>query len=238
MKTLKELVDHMKKYKDAIIIIGSKANSFKSDYSIDDFNENYNRKIFKRNNDKLWDFYNNKILTETDNSKIYNIIKKIDYSLIVNQNVNGPILDNTFNIHGNINKYICSKCKTIYTSDYVFFDNKINNHCELCDGYIRPSVLLSGERYDQILLDDFKDKIEKSHTLFLIGVDYNEEIINDLICNYGDLRIPRSSLDDTNRIIVALEPNEEEFDPNELVFCDFLVKDNIKNSLERFIEIY
>lgn len=228
----------MKKYKDAVIIIGSKANSFKTNYSISDFNEKYNRKNLKRNNDILWDFYKNNILTKIDNSFIYKAINKIDYSLIVNQNINGPVLKNTFNIHGNINKYICSKCKCIYTPEYVFFDDKIIKECEKCGGDIRPSVLLSGERYNQALLNDFKDKIENAHTLLLIGVDYDEKLITESICNYGDLRIPQSITDNTDRVIVALQPKEEELDLNELFFCDFLVKDNINESLGRFLNEY
>lgn len=238
MNTLQELVSHMKKFKDAVIIVGNDINSIKYDYTVNDFNENYNRKTLKRNPENLWKFFNENLLSEIDNNKIYDYIKELDYNLLVNQNINGPIDDKSFNIHGHINKFLCPKCKTIYTSNYII-DDSIPT-CELCDSIIRPSILLTGERYDQTEFDNLKQNIIDTHTLFVIGLDYTEQPILDLIADYGDMKsqINADGDPEKEKTLVVIQDKDKEYDPNEIAFCDFLVKDNIENAMKRFIECY
>ena len=240
MKSLMELTEHMKKHKDAVIIIGSEVNQLKKEYSKETFNEVYNRKNFKRNPDALWDFYNENILTDIDDNNIYNLIKKLDYALVVNQNINSPIKENAFNIHGNVNVYMCPKCKTIYTSDYVYSEDGQHTDCELCEGKLRPSILLTGERYDQAMFDNLKDNLISTHTLILIGMDYTEQPLLDLIADYGDIKSQMAAAGDpeNQKALVVIQSAEQEFDPNEVTFCDFLVKDNIENALSRLIKEY
>lgn len=240
MKTLNELVDHMKKFKDAVIIIGNEVNSYKYNYTPEEFNERYNRKKLKREPEKLMEFYGDKLLTDIDNNNIYKLISGIDYSLIVNQNINGPVMENVFNIHGNINTYYCTKCKTLFTSDYVEFDNKFSTECEACGGQIRPSVLLAGERYDQASFDNLKEQIINCHTLMLIGMDYSELPLLELIAQYGDIKsqVNAQGNEEDTKVLVSIQSKEQEFDPNDISFFEFLVKDDIESALKRFIEVY
>lgn len=240
MRTLPELIEHIKKHKDAVIIIGSEVNKLKIDYSIEDFNENYNRKNLRRSPETLWNFYNDAMLTPIDDNKIYDLIQKMDYELVVNQNINSPIKNKAFNIHGNVDVYMCPKCKTIYTSNFVYPGEEFHNECELCGSVIRPSVLLTGERYDQAMFDSMKDKIAVAHTLILIGMDYTEQPLLDLIADYGDIeaQLKAAGNPDDQKVIVAIQSQEQEFDPNDITFCDFLVKDDIENALTRMLKDY
>jgi NAD-dependent SIR2 family protein deacetylase len=240
MKTAQDLIEHLKKYKDAVIIVGSGVNQLFKDYSAEDFNDNYNRKNLKRNPDELWKFYNQNILTPIDNNNMYSLIEKLDYALLVNQNINGPTTEKTFDIHGNVGTYMCPKCKTVYSSTSVYDGENLYNECEVCGTTIRPTVLLAGERYDQTKFDDLKEKLIEAHTLILIGMDYTEEPLLQLIAQYGDIKIQVNAAGDpeNQKALVAIQSKEQEFDPNELTFCEFLVKDDIENALERLIKIY
>lgn len=240
MNTVQELIKHLKKHKDAVIIVGSEVNQLKKDYRTEDFNEIYNRKNLKRNPKELWDFYSKNILTDIDDNNIYNLIQNLDYSLLVNQNINGPTVEKTFDIHGNVGIYICPKCKTVYSSKAVFDGEDTHNECELCGAIIRPTVLLTGERYDQAMFDSLKDNLITTHTLILIGMDYSEQPLLDLIADYGDIKsqVNASGDPENQKAIVVIQTAEQPFDTNEITFCDFVVKDDIETALDRLIKLY
>lgn len=239
MKTIKDLKAHLEKYKDAIIIIGpgilSKDN--KPKYTIEEFNENYNRKNLSRNPKKLWDFFYNKIYNELDEESLssYESLKFLVpfSSTIIDQNFNSPYsLTQAILFHGKQDIYKCQKCKTIYIPKSVGEDHV----CELCGKNIRPSVLLSGERYLDEEFHRIKEEFNKTHTLILVGMNYCESLLLDLIGDYDTKRALEQDLSkdaEEERIIVAIQEPDEEFDPNELAFCQFLVRDNIKEALVR-----
>ena len=243
MKTLEDLISHMKKYKDTIVIVGNKVNSFNYDFTSDEFNNNFNRKSLKRNPKKLWDFFYNKLYTDIDNNNIYEMLDKIDYNLLINQNINGPINSNTINLHGNINKFLCPKCNTIYSS--ISFNKDDNNipTCELCGKPLRPSILLANERYNQEDLNTIDEELIKTHTLFCIGLDYTEQAILDLIADYGDVKSvnnsdPKEKENNGEKVLVIIQDKDIDYDPNQITFCEFLVKDNLEDALKRFIDKY
>jgi NAD-dependent SIR2 family protein deacetylase len=240
LNTLKELIEHIKKHKDAVIIIGSEVNKLKTEYTTEDFNEIYNRKNLKRAPEKLWDFYKDNILTEIDDNDMYKLIKEMDYALVVNQNINSPLRSNAFDIHGNVDSYMCPRCKTIYTSDYVNTEEDLKKDCELCGATIKPSVLLAGERYDQAQFDDLKEKLIATHTLILIGMDYTEQPLLDLVADYGDIKaqVNANGNPDDQKALVVIQTEEQEFNPNQITFCDFVVKGDIEDSLVRFMKEY
>jgi NAD-dependent SIR2 family protein deacetylase len=240
MKNLSELIEHLKKHKDAVIIIGNEVNQLKKEYSIDDFNNTYNRKNLRRSPDKLWDFYNKNILTDIDFNNVYMLAENIDSSLIINQNINSPIKEKAINIHGNVDSYICTKCKTIYTSNFIYEGDTETHECELCGGTVRPSVLLTGEHYDQAMFDVLKSKLIETHSLILIGMDYTEQPLLDLIADYGDIKsqVNAAGDPDNQKTLVVIQSKEQEFDPNQITFCDFLVKDDIEEAMKRLLKEY
>ena len=171
MKTLEELVNHLKKYKDTVMIIGPGVQPNTTlDFTVEEFNENYTRKMFRREPEKLWNFYLNKMNKKIDSKdlKAYELLKEMskDTSIIINQNINSPIINHEkeYNLHGSIHDWICPKCKIKYTDNYVFSNDTENNPivektCELCGSYIRPTALFTGEKYNQVILDEIVKKI-------------------------------------------------------------------------------
>lgn len=238
MNNLKDLVSHIKKHNDAVIIVGPGINPSKPNYTIEEFNEKYNRRTLIRDYKTAWDFYFNNILKGINNTIAYDIISQINNAVILDQNIDGSI--NASYLHGHIDLYKCQKCKVTYPSKAIIMNplTFTPHSCELCDGKIRPTVLLSGERYDQILFDDFKTKLLNTHTLILVGMDYTEEPLINLIADYGDMKsqLNAEGNPDNERVIVAIQSKDEEFDPNDLSFCEFLVKGNIIESLDKLIK--
>lgn len=238
MKTVQELVEHLKEHKDAVIILGSGILETKAEYTTEEFNENYNRKVLIRNSEKAWDFFMDKMFRDaTDKEKkLFNTIKSLSdiTGLVVNQNMIPHTIDNTIDLHGLFNVFTCIKCKTIYTKEYITSKEPYENECECCGGKVRPTALLSGERYNHTDFNTIEEAISKAHTVILIGMDYTEEPLLKLIAQYGDVKAITESKD---KVLVSIQTKEEEFDPNEMTHFEFIVRDDIQSALDRLIAV-
>lgn len=239
-RTVKDLVEHLNKYKDAVIIVGpgALAPQDKNEYSIEEFNNNYNRKALVREPQKMWDFFNDKMRKEISEETFntYRAIKQFDdiTALIIDQNTNAPMMAKKADLHGSLHNFKCNKCKISYTSNYIYDCEEEVHECEVCGGTIRPTALLSGERYDNAIFLDVQEKIKASHTVILIGMDYTEESLMQLIAEYGDVKsFINAKEEGEEKMLVSIQTKEEEFDPNEMAFFEFIVRDNIEDALKR-----
>lgn len=238
-KTVNNLVEHLNKYKDAIVIVGPKALEDSYDFNMEDFNENYNRKSLVRSPEQMWDFFTNNMYKQIDGytNDLYTEISRLNdvVGIVVDQNINSPMINNKIELHGSVHTFKCTKCKTIYPAQYVYdSSDEITTDCELCGAAIRPTVLLSGERYDAVDFNKVQESFAKSHTVILIGVDFTEEPILKLIAEFGDRRsIVNSNDGEEELMMVCIKSSTEDFDPNELCFFEFVVDGDVKSSLER-----
>lgn len=240
MRTVKELIEHLDKYKDAVVIVGPGALESKLGYSMDEFNENYNRKSLVREPEKLWSFFANKMYREITEAEI-ELFKTIDKlkdftSLVVNQNMIAYTIGNSIDLHGSIHKFICPKCKIQYTDDYIFSREPYENECEVCGAVIRPTALLSGERYNKLEFNSVEEAILSSHTIILVGMDYTEEALMKLIAHYGDVKSFINEKGEDQKVLVSIQSKEEEFDPNEMAHFEFIVRDDVQAALDRLID--
>lgn len=237
MKTVQELIEHLNEHKDAVIIVGPGILEKQSDYTMEEFNENYNRKALVREPEKLWNFFMNKMYREATDKEntLLNTIKTLEdvTGLVINQNMIAHTIGNTINLHGSLSIFQCPKCKNIYTKEYVTSIEPYENSCECCGAIIRPTALLSGERYNHTDLSIVEESIMKTHTLILIGMDYTEETLLKLIAQYGDCKAITQAKD---KVLVSIQTPEEEFDPNEMTLFEFIVRDDIQAALDRLIK--
>lgn len=238
MRTVQELVEHLKEHKDAVIILGSGVLEHKAEYSVEDFNSNYTRKALVREPQKLWNFFMNNMYREATSKedKLFNTIKSLKdiTGLVVNQNMIAHTIGNTIDLHGSYGIFMCPKCKTIYTKDYITSKEPYENECECCGATIRPTALLSGERYNHADFKLVEESIANAHTIILIGMDYTEEPLLKLIAQYGDIKAITESKD---KVLVSIQTKEEEFDPNEMTHFEFIVRDDIQAALDRLIAV-
>lgn len=249
MKTVNELIEHLQKHNDAIMIIGPGIlkEEDKPSYSIEEFNENYNRKVCVREPKKMWEFFTEKIYKELSKDSLDNLkeLSKLEEytQLSVSQLYNlSPIMEDRIDLHGNQYVFTCPKCKTIYSKEYVFMDeDNVETECEVCGSNIRPSVLLAGERYNHEKFENIKEAFANTHTVILVGMDYTEESLLTLLADYESKRQLKVLEKEANKdvddyVVVAIQDKQEQFDPNELLFCNFLVRDDIKEALKRLNE--
>ena len=237
MRTVKDLVSHLNKYKDAVIILGPGALEVKDNYSIEEFNENYTRKALVREPEKLWNFFIDKMYREAT-SKEEDLFKTIKFfeditGLVINQNMIAHTIGNSIDLHGSIHKFICPKCKINYTTDYIFSREPYECECEVCGATLRPTALLSGERYNKLELNKIEDAILSTHTIILIGMDYTEEALMKLIAHYGDVKSFINEKGEEQKVLVSIQTQEEELNPNEMANSELIVRDDIQSALNR-----
>lgn len=235
LKNLEDLKNHLNKYKDALIIIGPGINPYIFNKD-DNFKENYNKKSIRRNYVDTIKYYKNNLNVEINNCEAYDIIKTIPHGLIVDQNINGSIPANY--IHGHVNVLRCQKCRTVYSKASMDF-NKEKLECEVCNGgLIRPTVLLDGENYDPLLIKEFEDALSTTHTLILVGADLSEAYFDQKIIDFGaDKAFFNSDNYNGNsseeKVLVAIEAKDSAVDTQDLVKCEFFVKDDVTEALIR-----
>lgn len=241
----------MNKYKDAVFIIGPGALSKPLSYDKEEFNEKYSRKKLIRDPEVFWDFVASNMLQpfSHEDQETYRMLSKVKEvtQLIVNQNSVGFLQDDAVNLHGLTTLFMCPKCKTFYPLEYVThepFDAEstkaqLQTVCELCDATIRPTALLSGERYAKTDYDRTIAALQNTHTVVLLGMDYSEESLMEQVSQFGDVKtFINSSAGEEEKMLVVIQSKEEPFDPNEMAFCEFLVRDNVKSALGRMTSAF
>lgn len=257
LKSIKDLKQHLHKYKDALIIIGPdaiKQLELKAP-SYEELDNNFTRKSLRKTPEEFWEFYKKEVYTDTSKMELSDTQKAIMelndkglVSYVYNQNHDGLLaykgMDNSIDHKGSMLSYTCQRrsCGVVYPNDYVMsFDEGIPK-CEVCNTDIRPSILLSGENYNDDIFLELKERLLETHTLILLGIDIKEDAILNLIADYGDIKaldnqgVDQGIEDSKSRMIVTIQRPDLELDMNEVAFSEFLVKDDIGDATNRFLK--
>lgn len=265
MSETNNLIQHLLKYKDAVVILGNDAvldlNLFQP---LENNEEQYSRKLLSKSPDKFWNFYKENIGT-LDKISLTNAQKSLQtlvslgiVTTIIDCNNDGLLKDTLskeidyIQLKGDRNVLYCSTCKkeVDYNEKAVsIIDNNnskiTHNHLDKkssCKGKIRPSTLFYNENYKKELIEAVYNAIFKyennefkgckTHTLFAIGVDFEEDLLHDIMLLFNDNKKTTDN-DEYFNIIVA----EDDGITPVLYEVDFATTTNINESLERLIKL-
>jgi NAD-dependent deacetylase len=95
---------------------------------------------------------------------------------IITQNIDGLHLDagskNVIELHGNVHHNHCVKCNKYFDLKYM---DEYNGtiRCDVCNGLVKPDVVLYGEGLDQANLEKAVYHIQKSDLLIIAGTSLN-----------------------------------------------------------------
>lgn len=102
--------------------------------------------------------------------KLAQLEKSGKLSSIITQNIDGlhqlAGSNNVLELHGNVNKLICSKCGKVYSINEI---KRTGVPFCGCDGIIKPNVVLYGEELDEDVINKSLDEIKKCDTLIVGG---------------------------------------------------------------------
>lgn len=255
-KTPEDLKNHLLKYKDAVIILGDQINTDENVFKVtEEDKEIYNRRVMTKEPFEFWNYYYDKIHKETINicDTQETITKLLDmdlHSTIINLNQDGyKYSSDCIDLKGAQDILKCVRCDKSYNaSDMITSDFNKVLACG-CGGKIKPSVLMYNEKYavreynktiDSIFNKEIntETKEEKTilntHSLIFIGVDFNEEFMDELVKNYFTIQEQVTTDEEpyyliliTNNDIIALTNYQPEF----------ATHDNVKDSVERLVTL-
>lgn len=234
---VKGLIEHMKKHKDALVLFGD--NGLKNPPNLDP--TILTNKKLVRDADNFWAYYFENLLNDDEASDSQKAIMHMDnkdlLSGIINLTFDDKLEDSKMliNLHGVASEFKCNSCKIMYTKEYVTsFESGIK--CEVCGKPLRPNILLTGERYVDDKFNAFKQMVLDTHTLFIVGLDWNEDAIVELIASFGEMKDVRNARESDKRIMVSVG-TDEVADMSEIGNFEFLVPGDVNESMNRFIKI-
>lgn len=260
-RPITDLINHMKKYKDAVIIIGEKvAPELEIKPITEEDGEIFNRKTWVKEPLDFWEHYKKHIhkkdLDKISTPKVYSAIEALELkdltSKIISTNTHG-IYKDALNLKGISNDIKCNKCGKVYKYEEVIsnilqdddFSVPIQS-CKNCNGKLRPACLLYGENYHPANVKELREAIfleregqstlANTHTLVLVGVDMTEDLIAEVYDNYNFVIKPKM-LEEKNEecLVVMVTDDRINF---KLFNPDFGTFENIDDSIERLVSLF
>lgn len=229
--TIKDLVNHMRKHKDAVIIIGDKIapEIGKTMEPVIDGEESEQEKVFTRKalvkeTNKFWDYYFRDIYyTDHNVPEVYKTINKFKQlnlaKFIISTDIrHQPIGTSDLDLRGISTVIRCNRCDSVMAESFIEEEMIENNNykCPVCDNRLRPDCLLYGENYHPNKIKEMtraifkeeegKEVIPNTHTLILIGVDMQEDLIAEMYDNY---LLVRERIEEPCYIVMITDKEEE-----------------------------
>lgn len=206
--TVNDLINSLNKYKDAVLVIGTKCSNdtlLKIDESTKDF---YNRKSMVKNAKEFWQYYKDNIynqdFTSTETEKSVNkLINTGLFKTVINLNYTGniekfPLLKtNIIELKGNVNYCRCMSCEKEYRFTEDMLNSKKLLRCE-CGGKITPTIIMFNEKYKEKHISEIKEAVFKeennktilnTHNIIFVGVDFEEDYLHELIESYNAIKL-------------------------------------------------
>ncbi len=239
------LLNHLKTYKDAVVILGpdiAKTNVAVGEDSIGKFN----RKTMVRDPKTFWSYYTENLMKlysyqDITTETVEALLDLKLHSTVIDTNII-DILSHTHAIHpaGKNKTLRCVKCNKAYNAEDMYHQLKFQDTTLKCDcgGNIKPTVLCLGEKYPMNIYNQVKEAIFveengkvslNTHTLIFIGVDFSDSLIQEVIDSFDALK-------DANHYTVVIADKEHRED---VVYYnpEFGVCDDIEQGVSRLIDL-
>lgn len=248
--TVKNLIENLSKNKDAVIVIGEKAVKELDLFPVSDNTKDVlNKKNMVRNPKEFWEYYREHIISQVFGSSkaeraLSNLLRTNVVKTVIDLNYTGYISEfcednsNKIQLKGDMDTYRCMSCNKEEGFTMDMFDTSKVLKCD-CGGKIAPSVTLFGDKYldkniqavkDSIFIED-GDKVKlNTHCLIFIGVDFEEDYINELIDSYDAVKKEVSTNEDPYFTVII---TDNDWTSIEYYQPEFATNENIDESITR-----
>jgi hypothetical protein len=243
---LEVLLNHLKEYKDAVIILGPDIANQNISVEEESSKESFNRKTMVRDPKSFWSYYvenlmklysYNDITTETVEALLdLKLHKQVIDTNIIDVLTHTPVISPA----GKNRRLECVKCHKAYNAEEMYHQLKFQDttlKCS-CGGNIKPTVLCFGEKYPLNVYNSVKEAIFleengkvslNTHTLIFIGVDFSDSLISEIIDSYDALK-------DNNHYTVIIT---DKLNRDDLIYYnpEFGVADDLDLATNRLINL-
>lgn len=242
---IKVLLQHLKQYQDAVIILGPDIANENISVN-EESKEKFNRKTMVRDPQTFWSYYvenlmklysYNDITTET----VEALLDLKLHSTVIDTNIIDVLNHTSVVSPAGKNKSLrCVKCQKSYDAEEMYPQLKFQDttlKCS-CGGNIKPTVLCFGERYPLNVYNEVKNAIFNeedgkvslnTHTLIFIGVDFSDSLISEIIDSFDALK------DASHYTVVIADKDHRE----DVIYYnpEFGVCDDIQQGVSRLIDL-
>ena len=163
------------------------------------------RECFVESPDDFYNYYiNNMIMKNVEPNVVHNTLVELEnrgyVSAVITQNIDNlhqkAGSKNVIDIHGNGEKYYCTRCNQHYTMD----DYESGYVCNICGGTIRPDVVLYGEMLDSGKVQKALEAIYCADAMVALGTSLTVSTAGSLVQEF--IRVKGENFDSSNLIIV------------------------------------
>ena len=242
---IKVLLNHLKQYKDAVVILGPDIANENVAVN-EDSKDKFNRKTMVRDPQKFWSYYAENLMkifsyNDITTSTVEALLDLKLHSTVIDTNII-EVMNHTHVISpaGKNNTLKCVKCGKSYNAENMYAQLKYQDttlKCS-CGGNIKPTVLCMGEKYPLNVYNEVKDAIFteengkvslNTHTLIFIGVDFTDSLISEIIDSFDALK-------DANHYTVVIADKDHRED---VIYYnpEFGVCDDIQQGVSRLIDL-
>ncbi len=100
-------------------------------------------------------------------------LEQMGLNTIITQNIDGlhqaAGSSNVIELHGSVHRHYCTKCHTLYDMNWILETQDEIIRCPLCNGLIKPDVVLYGEPLNQEIMAKTVQAIQESDLLIVAG---------------------------------------------------------------------
>lgn len=171
--------------------------------------------------EQFYAYYRNEILHEGEPCSAFyaltNLEKRHKLKAVITGSVHGipqkAGCRNVIELHGNVHKNFCPRCKREYSVDYLKNYKDIVPVCEHCGVTIHPGMMLMGEMIDNSLMTSAINAVENADLLLVLGGDMTTNIAANLVKYYRGNKLVVISdlhhyLDETANLVIHGSPSK------------------------------
>lgn len=148
--------------------------------------------FFMRNTEEFYKFYKSKMIYKDAKPNPAHIAlarleKEGKLKAVITQNIDGlhqmAGSRNVLELHGSIHKNRCMECNKFFDLDYIINSVGIPK-CDVCQGIVKPEVVLYEESLDSNIIEESIDYISKADVFIVGGTSLSVHPASGLVSYY------------------------------------------------------
>ncbi len=177
-------------------------------------------RFFNTRAEQFYEYYRNELLREGEPCPAFYALNNLELRGKLKAIITGSVhgipqkmgCHNVLELHGNIHRNFCPRCKRQYSVEYLKNYKEMVPLCEHCGVTIHPGMMLMGEMIDNSLMTAAVNAVENADLLLVLGDDMTTNLVSSLVKYYqGDKLVlineSHHYLDDTAKLVIHGSPS-------------------------------
>lgn len=138
--------------------------------------------FFAAHTEEFFEFYRSKMIYKDAKPNaahlaLVELEKRGKLKAVITQNIDGlhqmAGSKNVLELHGSVHRNYCSKCGKFFDLDYILASKTVTPKCDVCEGIVKPDVVLYEEGLDMEVMRKSIEYISNADVLIVGGTSLN-----------------------------------------------------------------